>query len=82
MSKVCEICNKGYQKGNLVPRGIGKRVTRRTTVRKLPNLFSKRIVIDGTAKRYTICSSCIKRIKFETAKLEKALTAEKVKVTA
>ena len=65
MSKVCEICNKGYQKGNLVPRGIGKRVTRRTIVKRLPNLFTKRVSINGITHKLKICTSCIKRMKFE-----------------
>ena len=32
MSKQCQVCGKIYQKGNLVPRGIGNRVTRRTII--------------------------------------------------
>ena len=72
MAKVCEICNKGYQRGNLVPRGIGKRVTRRTTVRHLPNLFTKKLNINGINTKVRLCTSCLKRLKFETALIEKA----------
>lgn len=72
MAKICEICNKGYQRGNLVPRGIGKRVTRRTTVRRLPNLFTKKLNINGVNTRVRLCTSCLKRLKFEAAVLEKA----------
>lgn len=65
MSKICDLCAKGYQKGNLVPRGIGRRVTRRTITMKQPNLRSKRLEINGSKIRVSICSSCLKRLKFE-----------------
>lgn len=65
MAKVCDICQKGYLKANLVPRGIGRRVTRRTTTKKKPNLMTKKFIINGTPMRVRICSSCLKRIKFE-----------------
>ncbi len=79
MSKICDLCQKGYQKGNLVPRGIGRRVTGRTITMKQVNLRSKRFVINGTSMKLSICSSCLKRLKFEE-KLIKAETA--VKATA
>ncbi|MBN1162145.1 hypothetical protein JXA34_00145 [Patescibacteria group bacterium] len=57
------MCGKTYQKGNLVPRGIGNRVIRRTITRKAPNLRTKRLEIDGKKVKITICASCLKRIK-------------------
>ena len=65
MSRVCEICGKEYMKGNLVPRGIGKRVTKRTIRRQLPNLRSQKIEINGRKVRVKLCASCLKRLKFE-----------------
>lgn len=76
MSKICDLCQKGYQKGNLVPRGIGRRVTGRTIVMKQVNLRSKRFVINGTSMKLSVCSSCLKRIGFEE-NLAKAATAAK-----
>lgn len=63
MSKICEICGKGYLKGNLVPRGVGKRVTRRTTMRQQPNLRTKRLSINGNSISVQMCASCLKRLK-------------------
>lgn len=62
MSKICEFCGKTYQKGNLVPRGVGNRVTRRTTTKRLANLRNKRIEINGRMVRVVICASCLKRM--------------------
>ena len=65
MSKVCDICGKGYMKGNLVPRGVGRRVTRRTITRKYANLRIKKFDIGGSSVKVRLCSSCLKRIKYE-----------------
>lgn len=80
MSKVCDICAKGALKGNLVKRGIGRRVTRRTIMKQEANLFDKKIKIDNTTIKVRICSSCLKRLKFEQAALdsESAKTASEV----
>jgi large subunit ribosomal protein L28 len=67
MSKVCDICSKGALKGNLVKRGIGRRVTRRSITKQEANLFDKRIKIDNTTIKLRICSSCLKRLKYEHA---------------
>ena len=77
MSKICDVCGKTYQKGNAVPRGIGRRVTKRNIVQKQPNLRSKRFVINGTSMKLILCASCLKRIKFEDklAKAQAVLTA-------
>lgn len=63
MSKICELCGKTYKKGNAVPRGIGRRVTKRNIKRQQPNLRRKKFVIDGTPVRMRICAACLKRIK-------------------
>jgi ribosomal protein L28 len=65
MSKICDICGKTSQKGNLVPRGVGKRVTRRTVNHRMPNLRIKRFVIDGNTVKVQLCASCLKRINYE-----------------
>jgi ribosomal protein L28 len=68
MAKICQICGKGALKGKQVPRGIGRRVTRRTIIKQEPNLRVKKFVIDGTSVSLRICASCLKRIKFEERK--------------
>ena len=65
MSRVCQICGKGYQKGNLVPRGIGNRCTGRTIARNSINLRVKRFLINGKKVKFRLCSSCLKRITKE-----------------
>lgn len=63
MAFTCDFCGKGYMKGNLVPRGIGRRVTRRTLSRQKPNLRNKRIEINGVQKRVRICTGCLSKLK-------------------
>ncbi len=70
MSRICEICGKGYIKANQVPRGIGNRVTRRTSINKQANLRSKKLDIGGTKIKVTLCASCLKRLKRDTAQVE------------
>ena len=72
MAKICDICGKGYQKANKVPRGIGNRVTNRSITRKGPNLRSKRLSVGGSTIKVKICSSCLKRLKFEKEQAELA----------
>ena len=69
MARICEICGKGSLKGNLVSRGIGRRVTNRSIRRQQPNLRKKRIEINGEKVKIKLCTSCLKRIKFENRKL-------------
>jgi len=75
MARICEICGKGSLKGNLVPRGIGNRVTRRTITRKRPNLRIKRIKIGTTKLKLKLCASCLKKLKKEG--VIKAYSADK-----
>lgn len=74
MARVCEICAKEYHKKNLVPRGIGKRVTRRTISKQQPNLRNKRLEINGNVVRVKLCASCLKRLKFEQKQQENPTT--------
>jgi len=66
MARVCDICEKSYMKGNQVPRGIGRRVTRRTSIKQRANLRVKRIDINGQKFKFKICSSCLKRMNMST----------------
>jgi large subunit ribosomal protein L28 len=75
MANVCEICNKGYHKANLVPRGVGRRVTNRAIKKQKPNIRKKKMVINGTPKTVNICASCLKRMKFEKKKAEEKAAA-------
>lgn len=72
MSRICEICQKTYVKGNLVPRGIGQRVTNRAIKKQLPNLRKKRFNIEGNTVTIKLCASCLKRINFEKKKAEES----------
>ena len=72
MSRICQLCGKGYQKANLVPRGIGNRVTKRTATHKKANLRTKRFEINGRNVKLTLCSSCLKRIKKDVRDVEVA----------
>lgn len=65
MSRICDVCGKGYLKGNQVPRGVGRRVTRRTTIHQGPNLRTKTLEINGSKTRVKLCTSCLKRIGFD-----------------
>jgi ribosomal protein L28 len=68
MAKICQICGKGSLKGNQVPRGIGRRVTRRTIIKQEVNLRTKKFIIGGKSVTLRICTSCLKRIRFEEKK--------------
>ena len=66
-------------KGNLVPRGVGRRVTNRAIKRQQPNLRRKKMTIDGKTRVYSICASCLKRMRFEEKKKAEA-QAQKTEV--
>ncbi|MBD3366516.1 50S ribosomal protein L28 [candidate division WWE3 bacterium] len=72
MARICQICQKTAKKGNSVPRGIGKRVTRRTIRRQQPNLRNKRFEVDGKRVKLTLCASCLKRTKKDPEYVRKA----------
>ena len=73
MPKQCEICGKTYQKANLVPRGIGNRVTKRTASRNSANLRVKRFLINGRKVKVRLCASCLKRLKKDEKDFAKSL---------
>lgn len=55
MAKVCEICGKKPMFGNNVSHAHN--ITKR---RWMPNLQSVRAIVNGTPKRVTVCTSCLK----------------------
>ncbi|MDH4157141.1 MAG: 50S ribosomal protein L28 [candidate division Zixibacteria bacterium] len=55
MAKVCEICGKKPLFGNNVSHAHN--ITKR---RWNPNLQTVRAVVNGTSKRITVCTSCLK----------------------
>ena len=55
MAKMCEICGKKPSSGNNVSHAHN--ITKR---RFLPNLQNVRAIVDGTPKRISVCTSCIK----------------------
>jgi len=76
MSRMCDICGKTYQRSNLVPRGIGNRVTKRTKAHNAANLRIKRFLINGVKVRFKLCSSCLKRIKKEERDIQKIIESK------
>lgn len=68
------------EKGKLVPRGIGNRVTRRTTKRNSVNLRVKRFNINGSKVKVILCSSCLKRLKKDDMELKKILGEDQAKL--
>jgi ribosomal protein L28 len=76
MPRICDLCLKSYQKGNLVPRGIGRRVTRRTLRRQQPNIRTVRFAIEsGNKLTMHLCASCLKRIRKDEAALKNVAVA-------
>ena len=65
MSRICDICQKTYKRGNLVSTGIGQRVSRRTLTKQLPNLHTKRLEVNGTPLKLKLCTACLKKLKQE-----------------
>ncbi|MBU0649870.1 hypothetical protein KJ605_02380 [Patescibacteria group bacterium] len=59
MSRICEICGKGRLRAKLVPRLIGRRVSRRTTTFQHVNLREKRLDLGGRKVKVKLCTSCL-----------------------
>jgi large subunit ribosomal protein L28 len=55
MAKSCEVCGKGPQYGNRV-----SHANNRTKRRFEPNLQTIRALINGAARRVTVCTRCLK----------------------
>lgn len=62
MAKRCEICGKDPKAGNFVSHSEIK--TRR---RWLPNIQKVRAVVDGTTRRVSVCTRCLKAGKVKRA---------------
>ena len=74
MAKACEICGKTPLFGNNVSHA--NNITKR---RWMPNLQSVRAIVDGTPKRVTVCTSCLKAgkvIKNNRARKSTAVSAK------
>lgn len=56
MSRKCEICGKGIQRGNRVSHAhnLTKRIWQ-------PNLQRVRAIIDGKPRRIRVCTRCLKK---------------------
>jgi ribosomal protein L28 len=83
MSRICQLCGKTSVKGHIVPRGVGNRVTKRTIIRRMANLRTKRFEINGVKVKLLLCSSCLKRIKKDVRDSQsKSQVAKLVQVAA
>ncbi|MBN1794723.1 MAG: 50S ribosomal protein L28 [Candidatus Omnitrophica bacterium] len=75
MSRTCDVCGKGPSAGSNISQrglakkkgGVGRRTTRVTKRRFLPNLQSVRAVINGQTKKIKICTGCLKGGKVQKA---------------
>jgi large subunit ribosomal protein L28 len=75
MSRICDICGKGLQSGNIITRhgmpkakgGIGLHTTGITRRRFLPNLQKIRIRENGGVVIRKVCTTCIKSGKISKA---------------
>lgn len=75
MLKICALCGKKPNSGRtIVQKGLAKakggtgRKTSRTTNRKfLPNLQKMRILVKGKIRKVFICTRCIKKGNFTKA---------------
>jgi large subunit ribosomal protein L28 len=62
MSRRCEICGKGPQFGHKISHAHN--VSNR---RFNPNIHKMKVIIEGTAKRANVCTSCLSAGKVEKA---------------
>ncbi len=66
MAKVCELCGKGYLKGNIVCFSNKKSIKR-----SYPNIRSAKVNINGRNIKLKLCTGCLSALK-------KAQIAEKL----
>ncbi|PIS22151.1 50S ribosomal protein L28 [candidate division WWE3 bacterium CG08_land_8_20_14_0_20_41_10] len=59
MSRMCEICGKGRLRGKLVPRLIGRRVSRRSIHVQQVNLREKHLDLGGRIVKVKLCTTCL-----------------------
>ncbi|WP_432400679.1 50S ribosomal protein L28 [Wukongibacter sp. M2B1] len=62
MAKECVVCGKGKISGNKVSHSV--RRTRRTWK---PNVKKVKAIVDGSPKRITVCTRCLRSGKIERA---------------
>lgn len=62
MGKFCEVCNKGVLSGNNVSHANNK--ARRIWA---PNVQNVRVIVNGTPKRMSVCTRCLRSGKVERA---------------
>lgn len=62
MAKVCEVCGKGTISGNIITHSDRK--IRRTWK---PNIRRIRVVENGTSKRKSVCTRCLRSGKVQRA---------------
>lgn len=62
MGKFCEVCAKGTMTGNNVSHS--NRKTRRTWA---PNTQKVHVIVDGSVKRMSVCTRCLRSNKVERA---------------
>ena len=55
MGKYCEVCGKGTLNGHNVSHS-----NRKTNRIWAPNVQNVRVVVNGTAKRMNVCTSCLR----------------------
>jgi large subunit ribosomal protein L28 len=68
MARVCYICGKGTKSGRNIKRrgkakkegGVGRRITGTSKRTFKPNLQKIKAEIDGSVKRITVCTKCLK----------------------
>jgi len=62
MSRICEVCGKGSVAGNQISHSVKhtKRVWR-------PNLQKVKVLQDGSPKRISVCTRCLRSNKVERA---------------
>ena len=73
MLKRCVVCGKGKMSGHIITRkglakkkgGTGKKTTRVTKRRFLPNLHKIRTVLNNRLKTVYVCAKCIKAGKIQ-----------------
>ena len=62
MANQCSICNKGVISGNKISHS-----TRHTKRTWNPNLKKVRAIVDGSPKRISVCTRCLRSGKVERA---------------
>lgn len=73
MSRVCETCGKRTQRGNKKSYrgkakylgGVGVKITGKVKRTFKPNLQKVRVEVNGTRKRMTVCTRCLRKGKVQ-----------------